>query len=126
MKKIFSILGMIASAIIAFGGFVLHGQHISSYLPDYSFGADFYTEMYSITRDAASNIISASNAITEAISVLIIALGVIGFFYFGVELGKTNEKVIMPEPIVEPARKSVNRKGVLADDYDFLKVDDFE
>lgn len=137
MKKVFSILGMCAGIIVTLLGVNIYNDEVYKYLPDYSFGADFYTEMYSITRDTATTVISMANTLNRALAILVISVGIVSFCYFGIEVGKafskeTDSQVALPQPHVKNNQVRVQRDDftyrkqaddITLDDYDFIKLD---
>lgn len=82
MKSVVSVLGIIAGiTIVVVGVGVLYGKQTapavsamshsvdnecSNDSQSYTFGADFYTEMYGITYDANKNIVKAGDTIASA------------------------------------------------------------
>lgn len=90
-KKIVSIIGIVIGVIIIIIGFSL--QNTSSYAigKPIAFGADFYTEMYAVTKDVGRAINNAINDLIYAISWLIISLGAIDICFFVYKLVKASE-----------------------------------
>ena len=102
-KKSLSIFGIIVGIVIIIIGFCVQNISVdssetnvgSSYM---KFGADFYTEMYDVTRDvglainnAQENICNAVERICDAIGWLIISLGAIDICLFSYKFAKVNE-----------------------------------
>lgn len=102
-KKSLSIFGIIVGIIIIIIGFYVQNISVdssdtnvgSSYM---KFGADFYTEMYDVTRDvglainnAQENICNAVERICDAIGWLIISIGAIDFCFFAYKFAMVNE-----------------------------------
>jgi hypothetical protein len=99
-KKSLSIFGIIVGIVIIIIGFYVQNISVdssdanvgSSYM---KFGADFYTEMYDVTRDvglainnAQENICNAVERICDAIGWLIISLGAIDICFFAYKFAK--------------------------------------
>lgn len=101
MKKKFSIFGIFLGLVVAFIGLCLilgfkENYHGSTTL-SYSFGADFYTEEYNATENAANNIEELGyyfeNVIKFVLKVmgfLVIALGGVIICYFSCKLAEVN------------------------------------
>ena len=102
-EKSLSMFGIIVGIVIIIIGFCVQSISVdssdanvgSSYM---RFGADFYTEMYYVTRDvrlaiynAQENICNAVERICDAIGWLIISLGAIDFCFFAYKFAKVNE-----------------------------------
>lgn len=102
-KKSLSIFGIIVGIVIIIIGFYVQNISVdssdanvgSSYM---KFGADFYTEMYDVTRDvglainnAQENICNAVERICDAIGWLIISLGAIDICFFAYKFAKVND-----------------------------------
>lgn len=81
-KKVVSIIGIIVGVIIVINGFCLQDTSNYSIGESIRFGADFYTEMYSVTKDVGRAINNAINDLICAISWLIISLGAINICFF--------------------------------------------
>ena len=78
-KKIVAIAGMIVGLVIIIIGICLHNAAIYSVGKHIQFGADFYTEMYAVTKDVGRSI---QYTINEAVGWLIICLGAIDICLF--------------------------------------------
>ena len=66
-------------------------------IESYAFGADFYTEVYNAARLTPLSIVNAANAITEALGILIMAIGALSacyFFHQGLEPGMFKKPAI--------------------------------
>ena len=92
-KKIASIIGIVLGVAIIIVGFCVQGVSVdvsSSSIGRYiTFGADFYTEMYDVTRDvgfaingAKHSIADAAESVCNAIGWLIVAIGLFDIAYF--------------------------------------------
>ena len=92
-KKTASIIGIVLGIAIIIVGFCVQGISIdvygSSIGRDIAFGADFYTEMYDVTRDvgyavngAKTAIAEATEGVCDAIGWLIVAIGLVDIAYF--------------------------------------------
>lgn len=105
MKKKFSIAGIVVGVLIillglylAFGysDYVFNGSSTYSY----TFGADYYTEQYAATENAADNILALGNYLRYVIDFLFVAVGLLFsamggavVCYFGCKLADVNEAV---------------------------------
>ena len=104
MKKNFSITGIVIGIIIVIMGLVMvFGSGAYGYRGDYTssarFGADFYTEQYAATQNAANNIMDFGNYfedffvfVVRVFGFFISAIGGLAICYFGCKLGEV-EKV---------------------------------
>jgi hypothetical protein len=90
-KKIVSIIGIVIGVIIIIIGFSLQDTSNYSIGKSIKFGADFYTEMYDVTKDVGRAINYAINDLICAISWLIISLGAIDICFFVYKLVKASE-----------------------------------
>ena len=92
-KKAASIIGIILGIAIIIVGFCVQGISIERYSSsigsDIKFGADFYTEIYDVTRDvgyavnnAKNTIVDAIESVCDAIGWLIVAIGLVDVGYF--------------------------------------------
>lgn len=101
MKKTFSMAGIGVGIAIMILGLVLAFSKTVSYsgeVPlDYSFGADFYTEQYGATRDAAINVNRLGNVVEDGFNIFTRFTGLFITFsgaatvcYFGVKLSETS------------------------------------
>lgn len=92
-KTTASVIGIVLGIVIIVSGFFVQGISIertsSSIGRDIRFGADFYTEMYDVTRDvgyavnnAKNTIVDAVEGVCDAIGWLIVAIGVFDVAYF--------------------------------------------
>lgn len=89
MKKRFSTIGIILGiVIIVLGLHLAFGYHDYSLKGNstysYSFGADFYTEIYSATENAADNILAMDNYLRDVMEFLLVAAGLIVAAFGGV------------------------------------------
>lgn len=102
MKKKFCIAGMILGIILTIYGLSFSlgkSVHYNAETPlDYSFGADYYTEQYAVTRDVALNVARAGNTFENGMNFMITfsgnvtaAMGLIVVCYFGVKLAVAKE-----------------------------------
>ena len=106
MKKTFCIIGMIISLLICILGVLqLFHVEILGDIPYYAtgvmykydhgyaqFGADFYSHVNNNTADAAQSIhraVTNQIAIYDILNVILAAMGLLSFFFFGVKLGET-------------------------------------
>lgn len=96
-KKIAPIIGIIVGVVIIVIGFSLQDTYNYSIGKSIEFGADFYTEMYAVTKDVGRAINSAINDLICAISWLIISLGAIDICFFTYQLVMFNDKSKKPE-----------------------------
>ena len=76
------IIGMIVGIVIVIAGFCVMNPNKSSIGQHITFGADFYTEIYDVTREVGGAVNTATQSICKAIGWLIVALGAIDFCYF--------------------------------------------
>ena len=93
-KKTASIIGIVLGIAIIIVGFCVQGISVDAAGADVGnsymkFGADFYTEIYDVTRDvglamnrAQRNICGAVESVCDAIGWLIVALGLFDIAYF--------------------------------------------
>lgn len=121
-RKIISIIGIIVGvAIIIIGFSVMNPEtwllgkrdSLGSLI---SFGADFYTEMYHITYEAAYQVQRAYVNICNAIGWLIVSLGMIDSCFFTYKLIKS----ITPSAIIQDVRE-VNKNQARPQDDDNVK-----
>lgn len=95
-KKVFSIIGIIIGCIMLFMG-VFHqtpsfdGGTMSTYT---SFGADFYTEEYQATAQAATNVYNLGQFEEEIFDMALIFAGLIVICYFGCKLGEASHSPV--------------------------------
>lgn len=102
MKKIFCIVGIIVGVIMIIMGFSVHGiqETTNYYLPDaFSFGADYYTDQYEATRDAALNVAYLGYDIQDyfnygiaTLGKFFALLGAVVVCFFGYKLGGALEE----------------------------------
>ena len=101
-KKIASIIGGVLGAVIIIIGFCVMGISVEPYSitigSDIKFGADFYTEMYDVTRDVGRAInstrftlVNAVEGVCDAIGWLIVAIGLVDLAYFGLKVAPSGE-----------------------------------
>lgn len=82
-KKITSIIGIILGIAIIIIGFCVMGPDTSTIgNPFIEFGADFYTEIYDVTRDVGNAVQRNYTNICNAIGWLIVAIGLFDIAYF--------------------------------------------
>ena len=82
-KKTASIIGIVLGiAIIIVGICVMNPETYTVGDPFIKFGADFYTEMYDVTRDVGGAVQRAYKNICNAIGWLIVAIGLFDVAYF--------------------------------------------
>ena len=130
MKKIFCILGIIVGIAMIVIGVNAAGYSVGNTyeMPlDYTFGADYYTEQYGATRDAALNSAylgyALQGALTFGIAFLgkaLAALGAAVICLFGYKLGKCfdgTESTAVPAPVAEPVSETAENAEVPAVDY---------
>ena len=123
-KKYVSIIGMILGVIIIIIGFCL--QDTSNYAIGESirFGADFYTEMYAVTKDVGNAINYAINDLIYAVSWLIIAIGAVNICFFAYAFAKAQETSnhwsiknidknvqLMADPVIREAEEKARREA---------------
>ncbi len=91
-RKVYNIIGQIAGAVSAICGFVLlcfdagHGASYSFY------GGDAYTGIQNAAAQTANNVRYLAEITKFGFSILLIALGVAIFCYFGCKLAKNAER----------------------------------
>ena len=91
-KKIMSIIGIIVGIAIVIIGFLLQNTHSANIGEGYmKFGADFYTEIYDVTRDVGMAITHSINDLIVAISWLIVSIGAIDICFFSYLLTKASK-----------------------------------
>ena len=101
-KKIASIIGIALGIVIIIVGLCVQGISVdvssSSIGRDIAFGADFYTEMYDVTRDvgfaingAWHSIADAAESVCDAIGWLIVATGLFDIAYFSYKMVPCND-----------------------------------
>ena len=101
-KKTASIIGIVLGIAIIIVGFCVQGISIERYSSsigsDIKFGADFYTEIYDVTRDVGGAVNNAKNAIVDAvegvcdaIGWLIVAIGLVDIAYFVCKMASCEE-----------------------------------
>jgi hypothetical protein len=125
MKKFFSVVGIVLGIVIIILGLYLAFGHKSfkytgAETLGYVFGADFYTEEYSATENAADNILALGNYLAEVtkfilfvIGLLFSAFGGVIVCHFGCKLSnaKNNQKnpavsgTIEPEALIETSEE---------------------
>ena len=96
-QKIVSIIGIIVGIAIIVMGIILmdtSSYGIGGYI---KFGADFYTEIYAVTRDVGHAINYAINNLIRTVSWLIIAVGAIDVCFFAYSLVKSSNAYV-PNP----------------------------
>ena len=81
-KKIISLVGGIIGIVFVVLGFMVYQSELYCNIESYAFGADFYTEVYNAARLTPLSIVNAANAITEALGILIMAIGALSACYF--------------------------------------------
>lgn len=93
MKKTFSMIGIIAGAIIIIilGIVVLALDTGTTYVESASFGADFYTYSYKAIKIAAQNVGNLANIASKGIGFLLIAIGITDICVFGCKLADIKE-----------------------------------
>lgn len=130
-KQVACIFGLVMGLAIIFAGVCVQGIsveiHNGSIGRDIAFGADFYTEMYDVTRDVGyavngtkAAIADAAEGVCDAIGWLIIALGVIDFCYFTYKWGcvtqeansqHANDTHYAPQAVAYKAKPTPNTKS---------------
>ena len=85
-KKVAAIIGIVVGFIIIIIGFCIQNTSVYGIGESIKFGADFYTEMYSVTKDVGYAINYAINDLIRAIGWLIISLGAINICFFAYKL----------------------------------------
>ena len=99
MKRVFSIMGMACGTIVLLVGvymfFSFKGTYNGRETLSYSFGADYYTEQYSATENAADNILEVGEYLEEIVeflvrmgSLLVMGFGGVVICYFGCKLAE--------------------------------------
>ena len=133
-KKTASSIGIILGIAIIIVGFCVQGISIEIYHRsigrDIAFGADFYTEMYDVTRDVGyavngtkTAIAEAAEGVCDAIGWLIVAIGLVDIAYFVYKMSSfkvdapshnnsdlpTTAPASLPvEPVVKPMEQKEN------------------
>ena len=113
-KQIISLIGGIIGIVFFVLGCMVYQSELYCNIESYAFGADFYTEVYNAARLTPLSIVNAANAITEALGILIMAIGALSACYFfrqGLEPGMFQKlavkvpvkKAPMPETPVSEA-----------------------
>ena len=123
-KKNVSLIGMVVGIIIIIIGFCLQNTSTYAIGESITFGADFYTEMYAVTKDASHAINLAINDLICAVSWLIIAIGAISICFFAHAFAKAWEATnyfniknidknvqIMAGPMIREAEEAAKRKA---------------
>ena len=101
-KQTASIIGIVLGIAIIIVGFCVQGisteRHTTTIGSNIKFGADFYTEMYDVTRDVGHAINNAKNTIgdavegvCDAIGWLIVAIGLFDIAYFSYKMVSCND-----------------------------------
>ncbi len=85
-KNTMSFVGITVGVLIIIIGFLVQNTSNYSIGSDIKFGADFYTEMYDVTRDIGYVIIG----LVKAVGWLIISIGAIDVCFFGYKIVKGN------------------------------------
>ena len=88
-KRTASIIGIIVGIIIVIIGFSVQSTSTYSIGKSLKFGADFYTEIYDVTKSVGYAINRTINDLICAIGWLIVSLGVIDICFFGYKLACT-------------------------------------
>ena len=120
-KKTASIIGIALGIVIIIVGLCVQGISVdvssSSIGRDIAFGADFYTEMYDVTRDvgfalngAKHSIADAAESVCNAIGWLIVAVGLLDVAYFGYKMASDEEKCTIAEVTKLPPAEDIFAK----------------
>ena len=75
IKSVFAWLGIILGIGIILLGFKVKDSDVGDTPDTAKFGADFYTEMYGVTREVAKNVRYGNEALVEGIGWFLIAFG---------------------------------------------------
>ena len=81
-KKTASIIGIIIGIVIIIVGLSVRSTNNYGIGENIKFGADFYTEMYTVTKEAGRAINYAVNDLIKAVGWLIVAIGLVDVAYF--------------------------------------------
>ena len=120
-KKTASIIGIALGIVIIIVGLCVQGISVdvssSSIGRDIAFGADFYTEMYDVTRDvgfalngAKHSIADAAESVCNAIGWLIVAVGLLDVAYFVYKMASDEEKGNIAEVTKLPPAEDIFAK----------------
>lgn len=84
-KSVWSIVGMCVGAVIVICGIIMIiSPDVSGvWIKSYSFGADFYTEIYNATSKVADSNINAAKAIVRGLGCATASIGAFMAVYFG-------------------------------------------
>lgn len=124
-KRTINTIGVLFGiAIIIIGIFVMQisvekdGQSVGSYM---TFGGDFFTEIYDVTRDvggavnnAQNNICSAIQSVCVAIGWLIVAIGIFDICYFLSKLAAVDEKnheQIIAQSVIRDEKRTAKKEA---------------
>ena len=90
-KKTTSIIGIVVGIIIVIIGFFVQDTSNYGIGESIKFGADFYTEMYAVTKDVGRAINYAINDLICAVGWLIIVIGLFDIAYFVCKMASCGE-----------------------------------
>ena len=94
-KKVASIIGIVLGiAIIIIGVSVMNPEIYTVGDPIMKFGADFYTEIYDVTREVGGAVQRAYKNICNAIGWLIVAIGLVDIAYFICKMASSEENTL--------------------------------
>lgn len=82
VKMAVLIIGIIAGALTVIFGIFLSHPSVGGFGETKAFGADFYTEIYSITKATAQNVADVVDIIYDFARCLLISLGVFEILFF--------------------------------------------
>lgn len=106
-KRMASILGIALGVVILIVGFSVMGpEQYTIGDPFMKFGADFYTEIYDVTRAAGLAVQTAYENICNAIGWLIVAIGLSDIAYFVCKLVSANDEGVQGVNDTSPAPAS--------------------
>ena len=83
--SVWSLVGMgIGAAIVIYGIIMIINPDVSSvWIKSYTFGADFYTEIYRATSKVADSNIRAAQAVVRGLGAVTMSIGAFMTVYFG-------------------------------------------
>lgn len=112
MKKVFCVAGMIIGIVIFILGIVLASKKVdysSDTTISYTFGADFYTEIYGATRNVSNHtarignmLESVLNTFMKVFGLVIMCGGAAVVCAFGCKLGDSGKPSPTPVPTAAP------------------------
>jgi Zn-dependent protease len=89
MKKYVCLMGVLVGIVITVMGIsVLIMPSATHYVSDYTFGADFYTEIYNVSRYTLKAIGEMAEIIQRGIGFMLLAIGLTDICIFGYRYAK--------------------------------------